>query len=445
MQCLRRLSRARLFSGTHAILAGMVVAVALYAAVASYATGRITRQMALGNARDLGEMLATWARGPIERREWAELNNLAAHHSANPGIQFVCFLIDDAELPPTDGPISSRTVQPRSAFSGFSEIEADLPEWAVLEIPIRSDPSSLSDGAAQELGIVLLGVEPTRLANMIDRAQYGVATGSAVLGSIILVLVGLVWKRSRRSVELLAAQASRLLGKEWHDSAKGADGSAVGKVGAALGMLADELTTYKDQLDDLHSQIEKRVSERTELLRDLASRDPLTGLRNRRYFNETLEARFEEAHRYGDALSLAVIDVDDFKLINDQYGHVTGDEVLIALATTLTTEFRSADVAARFGGDEFVVLMPQTEPENARTVIDRVCEKFSDTCRRQFDGMHVTLSVGVAAIEKETECSTDFFAAADQAMYRAKNHSKKKTTSADQQDPHGASTSGAGL
>ena len=148
---------------------------------------------------------------------------------------------------------------------------------------------------------------------------------------------------------------------------------------------------------------------------------------NCRYFSHALEPAFEEARRYDTSLTLAMIDMDDFKLVNDEHGHIVGDEVLIILTTTLTTELRAADIGARFGGDEFVVLMPQTGPKDATRVIHRVREVFTASCKRHLNELAPTVSVGVATLGPDIGSAAELLAAADEAMYQAKNQGKNRT------------------
>ena len=107
-------------------------------------------------------------------------------------------------------------------------------------------------------------------------------------------------------------------------------------------------------------------------LKEQATRDWLTGLYNRRYFEETLSDHVEAARRYDRALSLVLFDLDAFKQINDTDGHETGDEALRQFAKTLTSTARKADIVCRFGGDEFAVILPETEFENAVKFAARV-------------------------------------------------------------------------
>ena len=152
-------------------------------------------------------------------------------------------------------------------------------------------------------------------------------------------------------------------------------------------------------------------------LEALATMDPLTGLANRRGFDQRLEA---ELARLGGPLSLAVVDVDYFKTVNDTFGHAVGDEVLVRVAAALGTGRRVADLVARRGGDEFVLLLPGADVRAARSVARRLVEQVrAEDWESLGAGLQVTLSVGVAAAAAGQGADA-LFAAADAALYLAK-------------------------
>ncbi len=121
------------------------------------------------------------------------------------------------------------------------------------------------------------------------------------------------------------------------------------------------------------------VRELAAALAEQAVRDPLTGLYNRRFFDETLAQQIETARRYGRELSLVLFDLDRFKEVNDTLGHQAGDTVLKTFARLLLATARKADFVCRIGGDEFAVLLPETEISKARKMIDRVLSRLKET------------------------------------------------------------------
>ncbi len=158
-----------------------------------------------------------------------------------------------------------------------------------------------------------------------------------------------------------------------------------------------------------------------------ASTDGLTELANRRHFEEALAAEISRAERFGGMIALVLADLDDFKQVNDRYGHQTGDDVLRAFADILRDTVRDIDVAARYGGEEFAVLLPQTDLEGAERLAERLRETMAER-RLMLDpgtSFSVTASFGVAAFP-DAPPPAALFAAADEALYRAKSEGKNR-------------------
>jgi len=199
----------------------------------------------------------------------------------------------------------------------------------------------------------------------------------------------------------------------------------IGELATAYNLMADKLAQKHREISELNAELEDRVQQRTAQLRELAVRDPLTGLYNRRRFNEDLRRRFAEAKRYGHELACMMIDLDDFKSVNDHFGHQVGDELLILAGITITTELRGADVAARFGGDEFIILLPQTDAPSAQILGERILAKLSAASLEQLSDCRATASVGVGCmVDVTTEDPDDLIRAADKALYEAKTCGK---------------------
>ena len=168
----------------------------------------------------------------------------------------------------------------------------------------------------------------------------------------------------------------------------------------------------------------KDYEEKEKILYEKAIRDPLTKLYNRNYLVEFLKKKIEESKRYGYSLSLAVIDIDFFKKINDTYGHLMGDCVLKELSNILSRHFRDNDLVARYGGEEFVIVMPFTSLKDA-------CEKM-EFLRKEIEKnmfcngkLKVTISVGVAQFNKD-ETANDLIERADKNLYKAKESGRNR-------------------
>jgi len=164
-----------------------------------------------------------------------------------------------------------------------------------------------------------------------------------------------------------------------------------------------------------------------QLLEGLALQDSLTGLHNHQHFHVRLEEEFYRAGRYGLPLSCIFADIDYFKLINDHYGHATGDVVLKQIGKLIDKILRKSDLAARYGGEEFTVLLPNTEKQGASEFAKRLEIEIGELSIQQLKGKKVSISVGVATYQDGNMPSyKDLVQHADQAMYAAKQAKKKK-------------------
>ncbi|MEB3205841.1 MAG: diguanylate cyclase [Vampirovibrionales bacterium] len=154
----------------------------------------------------------------------------------------------------------------------------------------------------------------------------------------------------------------------------------------------------------------------------LATQDTLTGLYNRRYFDEQLSRAIEQSRRSGRVFSLIMLDVDHFKQINDSFGHLSGDRVLKMIAQTLSPSLRSVDVLARFGGEEFAVILMEASQEQALRVAEKLVEAVASTPMNLPSGLPlvVTISAGVACFNTPEQSADTLIARADLALYNAK-------------------------
>jgi diguanylate cyclase (GGDEF)-like protein len=189
----------------------------------------------------------------------------------------------------------------------------------------------------------------------------------------------------------------------------------------------DEIDAMRNELALLLSRL---TTQNVELER-LATTDSLTGLANRRRLFDCLEQEVYRAQRYGTALSLVMFDIDHFKRINDSWGHATGDWVLCRIARETHQLLRKTDQAGRYGGEEFVVLLPETDLSEALLLAQRLSRRISDTViTPEHDApMPVTVSVGVAALAPD-ETGEELIHRADQALYRAKQNGRNRVETA---------------
>ena len=174
--------------------------------------------------------------------------------------------------------------------------------------------------------------------------------------------------------------------------------------------------------------LQDNLKESNQQLLQLSLTDPLTELNNRRHLMEILSTEFERSRRTTDPCALLMVDLDHFKRVNDNYGHQQGDVVLRATAQEIKRQLRQYDSAARFGGEEFALLLPETSPKDALMVAERLRQSL---CDMQFSGsiseLTITASFGIATIPHEQiDSIEDLIRIADDALYLAKSNGRNR-------------------
>lgn len=198
-----------------------------------------------------------------------------------------------------------------------------------------------------------------------------------------------------------------------------------------LDLGANDYVTKPFQLEELLARIraalrtkslQDSLSQTNAELRELSNTDPLTGLYNRRYFDDRVHQELARARRYGHPLSCCLVDLDHFKLVNDTHGHLAGDEVLRLTATILRNSTREEDVVARYGGEEFVILLMQQDTTGAVKVAEKVRRNIADHAYLLEDGtrLHLTASLGVSIYEGGPIDVSRLIHSADTALYEIK-------------------------
>ena len=184
------------------------------------------------------------------------------------------------------------------------------------------------------------------------------------------------------------------------------------------------LVVYPLQIGTVTLRLAHELNRQRAELRWLSDNDALSGLYNRRFFEQRIAEEFENAKRHRATITLAVADIDHFKSINDNHGHAVGDAVIRAVGQVLRQQVRRADVVARIGGDEFVVLMPFTSTSEALELIGRLQTAFSHAITDDPRLAGTTISFGVAQPDSDMQSYQHWMELADKALYRAKTRKR---------------------
>jgi diguanylate cyclase (GGDEF)-like protein len=323
----------------------------------------------------------------------------------------------DADSPVTEGllPLAlvnrvmatrETVIVPPSAPEGRTGFDAPLERHDIrsaLCLPIR----------ARDEVVVLLYLENRVTPNAFTEQR--VAVLNMLAGQIAVSLEN---ARLYEKLEARVAERTRELQDKMSELSEAYE--SVSKIQVELEAQAVELR----RANDITEEANRELMEKNAIIQRMASTDALTGLCNRRFFDETLVKELERAKRYDTALSMAIVDIDHFKRFNDRYGHARGDQVLETVARVLTARVRSADTVARWGGEEFCILMPETELDGARTVMEDIRASIEATRLPDVDEA-LTASVGVAALDPG-ESPDSLFQRVDEALYAAKENGRNQ-------------------
>ncbi len=337
----------------------------------------------------------------------------------------------------SDLPLPHRYVPPQASLAGHPAVHAD-PRRDVVLMDVTYPITLKSDEVAEDLapprrllGYVRTGIVANNWQRSME-SRLDLVIGVGLLSLVAAIPFGfLLVRRIVGPLEGLAEAMNGFSEGRLDIRSHVHRRDEIGRLAGAFNQMADQHQQTHMRMARLNAELEERVAYRTQQLRELASRDPLTGLYNRRHFGEVLNRSFAEALRYRSDLSCMMIDLDDFKKANDIFGHQRGDELLQLATGTIVGQLRTADVAARYGGDEFILLLPQTDTERANILGERIVARFNAELAERFPEATVRMSVGIASLHSVDAADAEtLIRLADRALYDAKARGKNRIVTA---------------
>jgi diguanylate cyclase (GGDEF)-like protein len=382
------------------------------------------------------ETISLSIRDPLYRLQLDELNEITASFRDDPGVTF--FIIYDHE-----GRILSDSNETAITYSqDINPLGLKLVSLESGHVYMQWERNQLVSGRAvrigdQTIGAVATGLSLQKLDEQIStatRQHIAVAFITVFFGSVLAFLLARQVTNPVKELGIVAAQmAEGDLTRRVQIDAK----DEIGKLGEVFNLMASAIQQREQALRNLARNLEQEVEERTATLREqtktlehMAVTDPLTKILNRRRFFELADLELERATRFGHPLALVVIDADHFKNINDTFGHPIGDQVLVSLAQLCQRNIRNIDIFGRYGGEEFILLLPETECTEAFEIAERL-RKIVATTVQEIEGnkISLTLSMGISYSDSVQKPSLSSLVSwADQALYQSKQSGRNMVT-----------------
>jgi diguanylate cyclase (GGDEF)-like protein len=268
-------------------------------------------------------------------------------------------------------------------------------------------------------GVVVPGIAPADTAKSI-----GIQLLAAVAAAGIVAGGYAIWVLTQRLARTTATPVAEML----PDHTPAPDAS-IAELRATIERQAAELTGYHTRLEEAQRELESTNAR----FRETSFKDDVTGLYNRRFFSVRLEEELSRHRRFNHPVAVVLFDLDGFKAVNDDLGHVVGDETLRDIGQILMKHSRGINVVARYGGDEFAILLVETSKAGARLYADRIRQVISSYPYSH--GKRITASFGVASLpDDEALTSEDLIRVADEALYKAKRAGKNQVAAAHSHD-----------
>jgi len=295
---------------------------------------------------------------------------------------------------------------------------------SVIGRVLRHDGHEVAEAASAEEALESFREQPFPL--VLTDIVMGGMTGLDLLAKVkeiepdTIVVVMTSHSTSDNAIEALRSGAYDFLTKPFEDL-------AVVKAVVDRALENIQLVQENFRLMDRLQRHSKELESLNIALTTMANRDGLTGMYNHRYFHDALERELLRAKRFGNAVSLIFMDLDEFKRFNDVNGHVAGDELLKSISAVMKTMCRRSDVLARYGGEEFVMILSGTDKQGAAVFADRLREEVENfSFAGQGDQNGITISIGVATFPDDAKGVSQLIDCADQALYAAKSGGRNR-------------------
>ena len=323
--------------------------------------------------------------------------------------------------------------------SGSSPVLGDYVEVIspILSRPgaIAASASTLSTPGQRLIGYVAVGVSQTPEQAQLSRINILAGVIAAIVVLVSLPLVYWIIHRIFLPIRQLVAATDKIAAGSYDTQVAVDRSDVIGTLARSFNAMAKTVKRQQDDLAAANRQLDHDLElaladlkDKNAQLEQLAATDPLTSLYNRRHFGRVLDQLFSEAARYDDDLTCVMIDLDGYKPINDVFGHVVGDQLLVVAGRVISANMRRMDIAARYGGDEFILLLPRTNCQDAAGVIERIREEYrvaSAAVLSRETG--VTMSVGIASLLSSSPGRADQLVnMADTALYQAKEAGRNR-------------------
>jgi len=442
----------RLISGlqgrtTLFLLAVVLAATGISGAIFVRMTSKMLLDQTRSKARDVARALAWSSADAVENKDSTSLLAVAEEMLTESELCYVLFTDVSGQLITSyqrgAGNINHLLMGPDGQIS----VEPiDSPKLTVhreygtrvdIVYPVRPLRVSHHCGTRPTVGYIRVGLDATRYEARLGYLSYSIMGFSAAIALLMLPLGYQVVRNVVQPIQMLNVATREVAEGNLTARVRLTRRDEIGELARTFDMMADHVEEAHGKLVALNEDLEERVRQRTEALeeanerlRDMAARDSLTGLYNRRHFNDFLAQLFSEVDRYGGTLTCMMIDLDNFKQVNDSLGHKAGDELLRLTASVIERSIRDADIAIRYGGDEFVILMPQTTTLEARSSAERILTRFINDIEADMPEASIaTLSIGLANQNGPGPGKPmDLVQLADEALYLAKSGGKNRIT-----------------